>query len=460
MTDNPANKPLPRVLVVDDQQSMCELTKAAIEPLGFDVEWFTDPLEAFAAFERSEFDVVLTDMQMKGLNGIDLCQRIVSNRADVPVVVMTAFGSMETAISAIRAGAYDFVTKPLDFEMLALTLGRAVERRDMQQQIRLLSQQVAAARRGSLDQILGESPVMLRLADQVRQIADSEASVLITGESGSGKEMAAQAIHRLSRRSQHAFVPLNCAALPESLLESELFGHVKGAFTDASTDRQGLFFQADGGTIFLDELGEMPLSMQAKLLRALEQGAARPVGGSTERAFDVRLLTATNRDLEAMVEAGTFREDLFYRINVIQIEMPPLRSRGTDVLILAQHFIDQFAQQANRPIGGLSEAAAQKLVDYNWPGNVRELRNVIQRAVALTRYDRIAPEDLPEKIRSHRGKQVLIGGEDPAELLPMEAVEARYIQHVLEAVDGNKTTAAKILGFDRKTLYRKLRETP
>ncbi|WP_417746611.1 sigma-54-dependent transcriptional regulator [Rosistilla oblonga] len=460
MTDNPASKPLPRVLVVDDQQSMCELTKAAIEPLGFDVEWFTDPLEAFAAFERSEFDVVLTDMQMKGLNGIDLCQRIVSNRADVPVVVMTAFGSMETAISAIRAGAYDFVTKPLDFEMLALTLGRAVERRDMQQQIRLLSQQVAAARRGSLDQILGESPVMLRLADQVRQIADSEASVLITGESGSGKEMAAQAIHRLSRRSQHAFVPLNCAALPESLLESELFGHVKGAFTDASTDRQGLFFQADGGTIFLDELGEMPLSMQAKLLRALEQGAARPVGGSTERAFDVRLLTATNRDLEAMVEAGTFREDLFYRINVIQIEMPPLRSRGTDVLILAQHFIDQFAQQANRPIGGLSEAAAQKLVDYNWPGNVRELRNVIQRAVALTRYDRIAPEDLPEKIRSHRGKQVLIGGEDPAELLPMEAVEARYIQHVLEAVDGNKTTAAKILGFDRKTLYRKLRETP
>ncbi|QDV68622.1 Transcriptional regulatory protein ZraR [Rosistilla carotiformis] len=460
MSENSPTKPLPRVLVVDDQQSMCELTKAAIEPLGFVVDWFTDPLEAFATFERSEFDVVLTDMQMKGLNGIDLCQRIVNNRGDVPVVVMTAFGSMETAISAIRAGAYDFVTKPLDFELLALTLGRAVERRDMQQQIRLLSQQVAAARRGSLDQILGESPVMLRLADQVRQIADSEASVLITGESGSGKEMAAQAIHRLSRRSQHAFVALNCAALPETLLESELFGHVKGAFTDASTDRPGLFFQADGGTIFLDELGEMPLSMQAKLLRALEQGSARPVGGAAERAFDVRLLTATNRDLEAMVEAGTFREDLFYRINVIQIEMPPLRSRGTDVLILAQHFIDQFAQQANRPIGGLSETAAQKLVDYNWPGNVRELRNVIQRAVALTRYDRIAPEDLPEKIRSHRGKQVLIGGEDPAELLPMEAVEARYIQHVLEAVDGNKTTAAKILGFDRKTLYRKLRETP
>ncbi|QDS87953.1 Transcriptional regulatory protein ZraR [Rosistilla ulvae] len=459
MPDNAPSKPKPRVLVVDDQQSMCELTKDAIEPHDFSVEWFTDPLEAFAAFQRNQFDVVLTDMQMKGLNGIELCDRIVSSRSDVPVVVMTAFGSMETAIGAIRAGAYDFVTKPLDFEMLALTLGRAVERRDMQQQIRLLSQQVAAARRGSLDQILGESPVMLRLADQVRQIADSEASVLITGESGSGKEMAAQAIHRLSRRSQNTFVALNCAALPESLLESELFGHTKGAFTDASADRQGLFFQADGGTIFLDELGEMPMPMQVKLLRALEQGAARPVGGSDERPFNVRLLTATNRDLEAMVEAGTFREDLFYRINVIQIEMPPLRSRGTDVLILAQHFIDQFARQAERPIGGLSETAAQKLVDYNWPGNVRELRNVIQRAVALTRYDHIAPEDLPEKIRNHRGKQVLIGGEDPAELLPMEAVEARYIQHVLEAVGGNKTTAAKILGFDRKTLYRKLKET-
>lgn len=459
MSPQPSAKQPPRVLVIDDQQSMCELTKAAIEPHGFSVDWFTDPIEGYAAFERNEFDVVLTDMRMKGLDGIELCRRIVSNRTDVPVVVMTAFGSMETAISAIRAGAYDFVTKPLDFDMLALTLGRAVERRDMQQQIRLLSQQVAAARRDSLDEILGESPIMLRLADQVRQIADSEAAVLITGESGSGKELAAQAIHRLSRRAEHAFVPLNCAAFPESLLESELFGHTKGAFTDASTERKGLFFQADRGTIFLDELGEMPMAMQAKLLRALEQGAARPVGGSQEQAFDVRLLTATNRDLEAMVEQGTFREDLFYRINVIQIEMPPLRSRGTDVLILAQHFIDQFARQAKRPIAGLSEPAAQKLMDYNWPGNVRELRNVMQRAVALTRYDRIALEDLPEKICNHRAKQVLLGGEDPAELLPMEAVEARYIQHVLEAVGGNKSSAAKVLGFDRKTLYRKLRET-
>lgn len=459
MSPQPSAKQPPRVLVIDDQQSMCELTKAAIEPHGFSVDWFTDPIEGYAAFERNEFDVVLTDMRMKGLDGIELCRRIVSNRTDVPVVVMTAFGSMETAISAIRAGAYDFVTKPLDFDMLALTLGRAVERRDMQQQIRLLSQQVAAARRDSLDEILGESPIMLRLADQVRQIADSEAAVLITGESGSGKELAAQAIHRLSRRAEHAFVPLNCAAFPESLLESELFGHTKGAFTDASTERKGLFFQADRGTIFLDELGEMPMAMQAKLLRALEQGAARPVGGSQEQAFDVRLLTATNRDLEAMVEQGTFREDLFYRINVIQIEMPPLRSRGTDVLILAQHFIDQFARQAKRPIAGLSEPAAQKLMDYNWPGNVRELRNVIQRAVALTRYNRIALEDLPEKICNHRAKQVLLGGEDPAELLPMEAVEARYIQHVLEAVGGNKSSAAKVLGFDRKTLYRKLRET-
>lgn len=447
-----------RILVVDDQKSMCELIGDAMSPQGFDIRWFTDPEVAYQHFEANDFDVVLTDLRMQGTSGTQLCERMVQNRPDVPVIVMTAFGSMESAVSAIRAGAYDFVTKPLDFDRLTLTLNRAASHRQLKRQVRLLQEQVAESQRGGLDDFVGESPVMHRLADQIRRIADSEAAVLITGESGTGKELGAAAIHRLSRRADRPFVAVNCAAMPMALLESELFGHVKGAFTDAHIDREGLFFQADGGTIFLDELGEMPAAMQAKLLRALEQGSARPIGAASERSFDVRILTATNRDLESMIEAGTFREDLYYRINVVQIEMPPLRSRGTDVLLIAQHFVDQFSSAANKPVAGVSEPAAGKLMDYDWPGNVRELRNAMQRAVALTRYDRIGVDDLPEKIRAHRPRHALIAGDDPAELLPLEEVEKRYIIHVLETVAGNKTTAANLLGMDRKTLYRKLQQ--
>jgi len=242
------------------------------------------------------------------------------------------------------------------------------------------------------------------------------------------------------------------------LLESELFGHAKGAFTDARSDRKGLFAQAEGGTLFLDEIGELPLTMQPKLLRALEESKVRPVGSDRELPFDARIVTATNRDLETAVEEKRFREDLFFRINVIQLDMPPLRSRGTDTLLLAQHFLGLFAARAGKEVEGLSEAVAEKLLNYSWPGNVRELRNVLERAVALTRYNKLAVEDLPEKIREYRSSQVFIGGEDPSEFVPVEEVESRYIEHVLHAVGGNKTVAARILGLDRKTLYRKLQQ--
>jgi transcriptional regulator with PAS, ATPase and Fis domain len=253
-------------------------------------------------------------------------------------------------------------------------------------------------------------------------------------------------------------VAVNCAALPDTLLESELFGHAKGAFTDARSQRKGLFLQADEGTLFFDEIGEMPLTMQPKLLRALEESRLRPVGGDQEVSFDVRLVTATNRDLESAVEDGTFREDLFFRVNVIQLVIPPLRSRGTDTLLLAQNFVEKFAARSHKAVTGISEAVAERLLAYSWPGNVRELRNVMERAVALTRYDKLAVEDLPEKIRDYRGSQVFIGGEDPTDLVPVEEVERRYILHVLEASGGNKTLAARTLGLDRKTLYRKLRQ--
>ena len=270
--------------------------------------------------------------------------------------------------------------------------------------------------------------------------------------------MVARAIHRQSRRAEKPFVAVNCAAIPDTLLESELFGHAAGAFTDARGERKGLFLQAERGTLLLDEVGELPLTMQPKLLRALEENAIRPVGSDQEVPFDVRILTATNRDLETAVEDGRFREDLFFRVNVIQCDLPPLRARGTDILLLAQHFLEIFASREKKQVTDISKAVAEKLLSYAWPGNVRELRNVIERAIALTRYDRLGVEDLPEKICNYRSSQVFIGGEDPTELVALEEIEQRYILHVLQSVDGNKTLAARILGLDRKTLYRKLKD--
>jgi len=383
----------PRILIVDDERSMCELLEADLRLRDFVPRCFTSGAQAFEVSCREEFDVVLTDLKMPGMDGLQFCSRLVANRPDLPVIVMTAFGNLESAIAAIRAGAYDFVTKPIEMELLAVILRRAVERRHLQQQIRFLRETVERA--GRFDELLGESPPMLKLYDQLAQIADAEASVLITGESGTGKEVVARALHQHSKRREKPFVPVNVAALPDTLLESELFGHVKGAFTDARSDRKGLFALAEGGTLFLDEIGEMPLSTQPKLLRALEESRVRPVGSEKEIAVDVRVLAATNRDLETAVDEGRFRKDLYYRIDVIRVDLPPLRARGADTLLLAQHFIQRYAARADKQVQGLAEGAAEKLLAYNWPGNVRELRNVIERAVALTRLDKLCVEDLP-----------------------------------------------------------------
>lgn len=445
-----------RVLVVDDDKAMCELLHADLSSRAFEVEFRTTADDALAILAQREFDVVLTDLQMPGLSGIELCERIVGNRPDVPVVVMTAFGSMEAAVSAIRAGAYDFVSKPVELDLLAISLERAVHHRELQERVRLLSDEVAKS--GQFDELIGESPRMQRLFDELARIADTETSVLICGESGTGKEVVARALHSRSRRAAKPFVAVNCAALPEPLLESELFGHKRGAFTDARTDKMGLFQQAGGGTLLLDEIGDFPLALQPKLLRALEERTVRPVGAEKEVPFDVRLVAATNRDLETAVEDGRFREDLFYRINVIQIELPPLRSRGTDVLLIAQHFLEQFASRSGKSVTGLAEATAKKLLDYSWPGNIRELRNAIERAVALTRFDHVVTDDLPEKIREFRSTSLSLGGDDPLQLRPMEEVERQYIDHVMKVTNNNRTLAARILGFDRKTLYRKLKQ--
>ncbi len=445
------------VLIVDDEKAMCEMIDTALQMRGYQTAWCQSASAAMERLMETEFDVVLTDVKMPGTSGLQLCQQINHLRPDVPVVVMTAFGTLETAVAAIRSGAYDFITKPVELEMLALTVDRAIERRRLARQIRLLEQQAKVD--GGFGELLGESPPMRKLYEQLQRAAPSDASILISGESGTGKELVARSIHQLSDRAEKPFVAVNCAALSETLLESELFGHVRGAFTDARSNRLGLFLEAEGGTLLLDEIGDMPLAMQVKLLRALEENRLRPVGSDEEIDFDVRVLAATHRDLETDVEEGRFRQDLFYRINVIQLHLPPLRARGSDILRLATHFVDVFAKRSKKEVSGIAEPAAEKLLAYSWPGNVRELRNVIERAVALTPYDMVTLGDLPEKVRAFRADTVFIGGQDPTELVPLEEVERRYIEHVLKAVDNNRTQAAKILGLDRKTLYRKLKAT-
>jgi two-component system response regulator HydG len=445
-----------RVLVVDDDQAMCETLEIVLRKHDFEVRSTTDASDALAIVAAADVDVILTDLNMRGMNGLELCERIVANRPDVPVVVITAFGSLETAVAAIRAGAYDFITKPPDMDALALTLTRAVQHRHLREEVKRLRRAVDESTR--FGPLIGTSSAMRPVYDVLDRIGDSTATVLVTGETGTGKEGVARALHERGPRRGRPFVAINCSAVPEALLESELFGHVRGAFTDARVPRAGLCVQASGGTLLLDEIGDMPLSLQPKLLRVLQERRVRPVGGDEEVPIDVRIVATTNRDLRTMVEEKHFREDLYFRINVIHVELPPLRARAGDVLLLAQHFIDVQATRAGKRVTGLSPTAAEKLLAYAWPGNVRELQNCIERAVALTRYEEIAVEDLPEQVRAYRRSHVLVASEDPSELVSLAEVERRYVLRVMEAAGGNKTVAAEILGITRKTLYRKLEE--
>jgi len=444
-----------RILFVDDDQALCDLVEAGLAKRGVEVVSCTTADDALRRLGVDEFDAVVTDLNMRGMNGIELCERIVANRRDIPVLVVTAFGSLETAIQAIRAGAYDFVTKPFDMEVLRLSIDRAVGHHNLSREVVRLRQALDRSRR--YDDLIGSSPAIRQVFDLIERVAETDASVLITGESGTGKELVARAIHAHSRRGEGPFVAINCAAMPEPLLESELFGHTRGAFTDAHSARAGLFVQAGGGTLFLDEIGELPLTLQPKLLRALQERKVRPVGADTEVGYDARLISATNRDLATAVDEQRFRDDLYYRIDVVHIAVPPLRARGGDVLLLAQHFLEQFATSFAKPVTGLSAAVAERLQSYSWPGNVRELANCIERAVALTRFNELTVDDLPERVRNYRSSHLVVAADDPSELQPLEEVERRYILRVLEAHGGNRTLTAQTLGLDRKTLYRRLK---
>jgi two-component system response regulator HydG len=444
----------PSVLVVDDDVDLCETVELGLARQGVKV---TTCSSAPAAAERLgagdlELDCVVTDLAMPGMHGFELIERIVANQPELPVIVLTGSGNLPTAVAAMRAGAYDFLTKPLDLAALAIAVRRAVERRRLRAEVSRLRRVVKDARR--FETLVGASAAMREVYGVIEQVGATDATVLVTGQSGTGKEMVARALHQQSKRREGPFVAVDCASIPENLIESELFGHARGAFTDAKQARLGLLAQADRGTLFLDEIAELPLAVQPKLLRVLQERRVRPVGGDAEVTFDVRLVCATNRDLEAAVADGAFREDLFYRLNVVQVALPPLKARAGDVLVLAQHFIEHFARMFDRDLHGLTPEAGERLARYSWPGNVRELRNAIERAVAMCAGRELAVDDLPERIRAY--KPGPNGTGVPETQLTLDEIERMHILRVLEANGGNKLATSQALGIDRKTLYRKL----
>ncbi|MBL0212314.1 MAG: sigma-54-dependent Fis family transcriptional regulator [Myxococcales bacterium] len=447
-----------RILIVDDDEDTAMLLRDALRVRGFTVDAVFSAVACLAYLRQDPVDVVISDVQMPGMTGIELCEQLYRRYPDCAPIVLTGFGQLDTAISALRAGAWDFLTKPVKTDVLEVAIDRALEHFALQREVKRLTRQSESSE--PIEDMLGESSAIRELQRMIRTIAATDATVLIQGESGTGKEMVARALHNLSEtRRNEPLVAVNCGAMPAPLLESELFGHVAGAFTDAKGAREGLFVQAGTGTILLDEIGEMPMEMQAKLLRVLQERALRPVGGDTEAPFDARVIVATNRDLETEVEEGRFREDLFHRINVVSIQVPSLRARTGDVLILANHFLESAATRKQSFLRGISRRASQLLVDYDWPGNVRELENCIERAATLCRGTEIDVEDLPRKVIEHRSTRLELNTALPADLMTLDEMQQRYVRQVLAAVGGNKTQAAHILGIDRRSIYRRL-ETP
>jgi DNA-binding NtrC family response regulator len=445
------------ILLVDDDEDTRLLLCESLQRRGYTVEAVASAAACIERVRSAAIDVVVTDVQMPGMSGINLCRELADRHPDVLSIVLTGVGDLDTAIGAIRAGAHDFLTKPVKVDALEIALRRAFEHLSVKREVRRL--RAESDHDSPITGITGNSAALGETTQMVRRVASSDATVLITGESGTGKELVARALHELSPRRSEPFVAINCGAMPAPLLESELFGHVRGAFTDAKTSRAGLFIQAGAGTIFLDEVGEMPLEMQVKLLRVLQERTVRPVGGDEEVPFSARVVTATNRDLTAEVEEGRFREDLFYRINVVAIPVPPLRDRAGDVPLLAKSMLQRIARRTSKAVIDVSTEASRKLVEYDWPGNVRELENAIERAVAICGAGPILPEHLPAKVREYQPTRIELDITDAPSLITLDEMERRYVRQVLESVRGNKTHAARVLGIDRRSLYRRL-ETP
>ncbi len=444
-----------RVLVVEDDDAMRDLLVEELVDAGFVVAQARNGREGIEHVRRDPTDVVITDLRMPDIDGFDLIRDVRATSAPPHIIMITAFGSIDSAIRAVKLGAYDYITQPFEIEELVLVTDKALKERGLKARVGQLQREVEG--KYHFDNIVGSSDAMQNVLSLIERVSHSNVSVLLTGESGTGKELVARAIHYNSNRADHPFVAVNLAAVPEALIESELFGHVRGAFTDARVDRIGLFAEANGGTIFLDEIGELALSLQAKLLRVLQEQEIRPVGGTKTIKVDARVISATNRNLEERMAAEQFREDLYYRLNVFDIQLPPLRQRPSDVIELAEHFLIQASAKLPTPRElRLSGDAHRALLTYGWPGNVRELQNVIERGVALCEGCVIEVNDLPTQVVKRTAVDFLAAALERK--MSMSELEREYILRTLADESGNKTRTADRLGLDRKTLYRKLAE--
>jgi DNA-binding NtrC family response regulator len=444
-----------QILLVEDDRALRDLVSDELADAGWQVRTAVSAEEAWPIIAGEAVELVISDLRLPGADGLMLLDWLDGLTNPPALIVITAFGTIDQAVDAIKRGADDFLTKPIDFEHLLVRVERVLENRRLRQRIRQLENLVGT---DSFHGLVGRSEPMRTLFDMIARIGAADGPALVLGESGTGKELVARAIHAESPRAQEPFVTVNCAGVPAELLESEFFGHMRGAFTGASHARTGLLQQAHGGSLFLDEIGEMPAALQAKLLRVLEDGVVRPVGADLGQTVDVRVIAATNRDLRAAIDSGAFREDFYYRLETFQLRVPTLRERADDIELLAMRFLKHFAERLGRDAVTLDPLALQALRAYSFPGNIRELSNLMERAAAFSQGDAVTEADLPDYVRSRTaspatGSAETVGGEDLASLA---AMENRYIRYVLQRCDGNKRRAAEILGIGRRTLYRKL----
>jgi len=449
-----------RILIADDDEVSCQLFAETLESDGFQVDQVTSGDEAIARLRAANHDLVIIDVRMPGISGLEVTRIVHEKYPALPIIVMTAFGSIETAVEAIHEGAFDFISKPMNLAELKKTVSRALSQRSLQRHS-AKNANGEDENPTELGKIIGKSPAMLEVYKTVARVAPTKSTVLILGESGTGKELIARAIHDHSPRANLPFVAVDCGALTETILESELFGHMRGSFTGAFADKKGVFEDAQGGTCFLDEIGGISQNMQARLLRVLQEHEIRRVGGKDWLPVDVRVVAATNQNLAEAVAKGNFRQDLYYRLDVIAIHLPPLRERADDIPLLAQHFLRYYGQESGKPVTAFSDEAMELLCSYPWPGNIRELENAIEQAVALSYQPVLTPEDLPHDVREQREARIAsLAPENTQFVFPdtpsLEEVKKRYVLHVLQLTGGNVSATARILNVDRRSLYRML----
>jgi two-component system, NtrC family, response regulator AtoC len=448
------------ILIADDDETSCQLFAEALESEGFQVEQVTSGDAALSRVREQHHDLLIIDVRMPGTSGLEVTRVVHEKYPSLPIIVMTAFGSIETAVEAIHEGAFDFISKPMNLAELKKTVSRALAQRALQGRAET-SNGTDEDHSQQLGKIIGRSPAMLEVYKTVARVAPTRSTVIILGESGTGKELIARAIHQHSPRANRPFVAVDCGALTETILESELFGHVRGAFTGALADKRGVFEEAQGGTCFLDEIGGISGNMQARLLRVLQEYEIRRVGGKDWVKVDVRVVAATNQNLAEAVSRGEFRQDLFYRLNVVAISLPPLRERVEDIPLLARHFLQHYSQESGKSITAISDKAMELLCAYRWPGNIRELENAIEQAVALSYQSVLTPDDLPPAVRDHAAAKSFQSDFPNGQFLfpdtpTLEEVKKRYVLHVLGQTEGNISRSAKILNIDRRSLYRML----